>query len=49
MGEGGIVTEVVPTPVQDKAYCGVCLKLDSETLEAAKLLLESMEYRVVES
>lgn len=49
LGEGGIVTEVVPTPVQDKAYCGVCLKLDSETLEAAKLLLESMEYRVVES
>lgn len=49
LGEGGLVTEVAPTPVQDKAYCGVCLKLDPQTLEAARLLLKSMEYRVVES
>lgn len=47
--EGGIATEVAPTPVQDKAYCGVCLKLDLQAIEAVGVLLKTMEYRVVES
>ena len=25
--EQKIETEITPTPVQDKAYCGVCLKI----------------------
>ena len=25
-----IECKVVPTPVQDKAYCGVCIETDSE-------------------
>ena len=28
-----ISVEVVPTPVQDKAYCGVCLRVNSEEQE----------------
>ena len=36
---------VVPTPVQDKAYCGVCLKIDN-TFD--KNLLGDMEYAVLE-
>lgn len=49
LGESGITTEVAPTPVQDKAYCGVCLKLDPQVLETVGLLLKTMEYQVVES
>ncbi len=44
----GIKTEIVPTPVQDKAYCGVCLKISSHELEKSTMLLSDMDYRVVE-
>ena len=37
--------KVVPTPVQDKAYCGVCVLTDNEK---AKTLVEDMEYEVIE-
>lgn len=49
LAEGGIAVEVVPTPVQDRAYCGVCLKLNLKVLDGAGRLLEPLEYRVIES
>lgn len=39
--------EVVPTPVQDKAYCGVCIMVKEADLGNAKLLLDGMDYRLV--
>ncbi|MBF1078919.1 MAG: DUF3343 domain-containing protein [Prevotellaceae bacterium] len=42
---GGISCEVVPTPVQDKAYCGVCIKTDDAN---AQKMLENMEFKVIE-
>lgn len=39
--------EVVPTPVQDKAYCGVCVRIKDEETERAITVLESMEFNVV--
>lgn len=44
----GIKTEIVPTPVQDKAYCGVCLKISSHELEKSTMILSNMDYRMVE-
>lgn len=43
----GIAEEVVPTPVQDKAYCGVCLKINKENWEQVKELLCELEYQAV--
>lgn len=40
-----IECKVVPTPVQDKAYCGVCLWTENETY---KSLLGDIEYETVE-
>lgn len=37
--------KVVPTPVQDKAYCGVCIQ--TEDLKA-KDLIGDMEFRIIE-
>ena len=31
--EQGISCSVVPTPVTDKAYCGVCVETDDTTAE----------------
>lgn len=42
----GIINEVVPTPVQDKAYCGVCLKVDSNPILFE--LIKNYEYTCVE-
>ena len=36
---------VVPTPVQDKAYCGVCIKTQEKK---AREILGSIEYEVIE-
>lgn len=36
--------KVVPTPVTDKAYCGVCIKTDYIEVED---VLEGMEYSFV--
>jgi len=30
LNNNGIECSVVPTPVTDKAYCGVCLKTDAD-------------------
>ena len=45
--EQGVMTKIVPTPVQDKAYCGVCVKIREADLEVAKTAIGSMEYKVV--
>lgn len=42
-----ITLEVVPTPVQDKAYCGVCLKIADEDLMVATEWLQHIEYQKV--
>lgn len=40
-----ISCEVVPTPVQDKAYCGVCIQTqESKALE----ILKDIEFKVIE-
>lgn len=39
--------EVVPTPVQDKAYCGVCVRIEDEEMVRAVAVLGSMEFTVV--
>ncbi len=41
----GIDCMVVPTPVTDKAYCGVCIQTDDKN---ALTELKDMEFNVVE-
>lgn len=43
--ENNIECKIVPTPVSDKAYCGVCVQ--TEVLELGDLL-EGMEYYLVD-
>ncbi len=40
-----IECKVVPTPVTDKAYCGVCIETENQN---AKDFMEDMEYEVIE-
>ena len=40
-----IECKVVPTPVQDKAYCGVCVQTECKR---AKDLMDDMEFEVLE-
>lgn len=43
--DAGINCQVVPTPVQDKAYCGVCIMTqERKALE----LLNGIEFKVIE-
>ena len=43
--DSGISCKVVPTPVQDKAYCGVCVRTqDNKALE----VLKNIEFKVIE-
>lgn len=42
-----IEVEVVPTPVQDKAYCGVCIKVSENEAEKIKTILGIMEYKMI--
>lgn len=40
-----ISCEVVPTPVQDKAYCGVCIQTqDAKAVE----ILKDIEFMIIE-
>ena len=41
----GIDCKVVPTPVTDKAYCGVCIETYADNVEQ---LINDMEHSVVE-
>ena len=43
--DAGFSCEVVPTPVQDKAYCGVCLRIQNRK---ALSVLKHLEYEVIE-
>lgn len=43
--EAKIECKVVPTPVTDKAYCGVCIETENHN---AKNLMEDMEYEIIE-
>lgn len=45
--EQKISVEVVPTPVQDKAYCGVCAMVSKDDEDAAVQALAGMEYKIV--
>lgn len=42
--ERGIFCEVVPTPVTDRAYCGVCLKVAKGIDEG---FLGELEYQII--
>lgn len=45
INDAGLECKIVPTPVIDKAYCGVCI----ETNEKESLtFLEGMEYQIVD-
>ncbi len=45
--ECGVTTEIVPTPVQDKAYCGVCVKIHEDARSRASEALQGMDYQQV--
>lgn len=45
LNEKQIACKVVPTPVQDKAYCGVCIKTEDEQ---AKDHIIDMEFEIIE-
>ncbi len=45
LNEANIECRVVPTPVQDKAYCGVCVQTEDEK---AKELMDDMEFEVLD-
>ena len=38
----GIECQIVPTPVTDKAYCGVCIEKDIENY------IEDMEHNIID-
>ena len=44
LGGYNIPCSIVPTPVQDKAYCGVCVSVDLAAYPSAINLLSSLEY-----
>lgn len=43
----GIQLEIVPTPVQDKAYCGVCVQVNATDMERARTALARMDYQLI--
>jgi len=45
LNEKGIECKVVPTPVTDKAYCGVCI--ETQNADAEKYV-EDLEHNIVE-
>ena len=47
LNQNGVFPQIVPTPVQDKAYCGVCLKLDNSENESFLKYISHMEYNVI--
>ncbi|PYG86603.1 uncharacterized protein DUF3343 [Ruminiclostridium sufflavum DSM 19573] len=45
LNNSNVGCKVVPTPVTDKAYCGVCIKINDNKY---KPILEGMEYSIVQ-
>lgn len=43
----GVIVEIVPTPVQDKAYCGVCIQIKKDDLNHAQLELSELEFQII--
>ncbi|MCQ2211170.1 MAG: DUF3343 domain-containing protein [Paludibacteraceae bacterium] len=43
--QANVQCSIVPTPVTDKAYCGVCISTEDKS---ALILLSDMEGKVVE-
>ena len=42
-----IIVEIVPTPVQDKAYCGVCIRIKADDLNRSQLELNKFDFQVI--
>ena len=42
-----IIVEIVPTPVQDKAYCGICIQIKEDDLSHAQLELNTLDFQVI--
>lgn len=45
--EYGLSVEIVPTPVQDKAYCGVCVKAGLDNIDKISSVLSGMQYKII--
>lgn len=45
LNQKNIECKVVPTPVQDKAYCGVCIETQDV---GAQSFLQELEFEVIE-
>lgn len=45
LNNAGVDCKIVPTPVTDKAYCGVCIQVENKK---ATTILEGMEFNVVD-
>ena len=43
----GISVEISPTPVQDKAYCGVCVQIKDADLQAARDELGEFDFQII--
>ncbi|WP_091234197.1 DUF3343 domain-containing protein [Anaerobium acetethylicum] len=43
--EAGIECKIVPTPVTDKAYCGVCIQINEYDVTK---VLNGMEFQIVD-
>lgn len=42
-----ILVEIVATPVQDKAYCGVCIQIKADDLSRSQLELNRFDFQVI--
>lgn len=47
LNAANIKNSIVPTPVQDKAYCGVCVRISENSIDCAKNELRDMEYKLI--
>ncbi len=47
LNQQGISASIVPTPVQDKAYCGVCVFAEEDNYALISEVLSGMEYQTV--
>ncbi len=43
--EKGVECKIVPTPVTDKAYCGVCVETNAVDIEEC---IADLEYNIIE-
>jgi hypothetical protein len=48
LSKNKIACEIVPTPVQDKAYCGVCIQISEDNRITICDLLNDIEFKVIE-